>query len=802
MIIEALQIKNFKRFQSADIGFGPGITGITGNNGVGKSSIVDAIFFALYGLQSGLIPDNIISAFATERCGLYLRFKQGSDTCEIVRSYSKTKQHNVTIKVNGEMRAEGVTQADAEIRKILGMGALDFRNTVYAAQKDLMTLLDLTPGNRRKWFLRALGIEYLNNDSQGILKAEVDNKEKELIYLEVNMAALTREAGVGVDVVKAELATLKTTIETLLTTEKEKLEERVDISSNLTAFNFEKEEHNNLLSKEIDITSDIRNLISRRTALADQLDSSSTDVSELDRLKKILERIPTVKEDVESHRIRKTNLDMLASLHASAVKEKDGIVSRIAKVDANIEKCRGDENLLNELTETVMAEFGLKESKSVVESVLEYKESASSMIAICNSRMQTITSDIDKLKSNLKTLLDSGKEGTCPICRQPLGEHFDTVKSDYLDRIGELGIESDKVVLQLDSAKGELQQILTLKPTLDKIKALQISTGSKSTYEKDKAALTIELEEAIKTISDHTDTINALGYIEKDHIACKKRLEDLEKAQSEYNNLIQKSAQQTTISAQIKEIDTQILQKTTTLEEIETTIAASPFDLTVGSNLDIKIKELDLALKTIGQDLAASSERERTLTQKISDLEETASHIIEVEKQISTFKDEIEILKLTRAAISDYVIYIMQAVRSRIESEVSIIISEITGGKYDRVLLDGDFNLLIRENDNEYSVDRFSGGEQDDIAVALRIALSRYLAELHQVRESTLLIFDEIFGSQDEERRANLLTALRSQKSHFPQILLISHIAEIQGEFENTLMVKGEGEFSTVTKVN
>jgi exonuclease SbcC len=132
----------------------------------------------------------------------------------------------------------------------------------------------------------------------------------------------------------------------------------------------------------------------------------------------------------------------------------------------------------------------------------------------------------------------------------------------------------------------------------------------------------------------------------------------------------------------------------------------------------------------------------------------------------------------------------MQVVRSRLEGEVSRIIGEITGGRYEQVLLDEDFNLLVRDVDNDYPIDRFSGGEQDDIAVALRIALSRYLAELHQVHESTFLIFDEIFGSQDEERRSNLLTALRTQESRFPQILLISHIAEMQGEFANTLVIE------------
>ncbi len=802
MIIEALQIKNFKRFQSADIKFGPGITGITGNNGVGKSSIVDAIFFALYGLQSGLIPDNIVSAFDTERCGLYIRFKQGADICEITRSYSKTKQHNVTIKINGEIRADGVTQADIEIRRILGMGPVDFKNTVYAAQKDLMLLLDLTPGKRRDWFLRALGIDYLNKGSQEILKSEVDGKEKKLGLLEGEIAALTRDDSEDIDTVKGELATLKTKIETLLTAEELQLKERSSLSSKLTIFNLEKEEHNKLLSRETDLTSDIQNLTSRKSGLSNQLDSTSVDIAKLNELKKILEQLPTAKEDAESYRIRETNLDMLTSLNTSSTKERDGIVSRIAKIDSSLEKCAMDEKELGELTSKIRSDLMLPEGKAIEDAVSEFKESASSEIAGLNSRMQTIKLDVEKLKTNLKTLEEYGKEGTCPICCQPLGDHFDTVSNDYLNRIGEFGIENDKIILQLDTARNELQKVLTLKPMIDKIKMLQISISSKSNYEKDKAALVLELEDVTKTISEHTNAIDALGYIEKDHLDCKKNLEDLEKTQTEYNNLIQKSAQQTTIVAQIKEIETQISLKVTALEELKTLIAASPFDLTVGSNLDIKIKEIDLTLKTTGQELAASNERERTLTKKISDLEAIASHILEVRNQISTLKDEIEILKLTRAAISDYVIYIMQAVRSRIESEVSTIISEITGGRYNRVLLDEDFNLLVGENGKEYSVDRFSGGEQDDIAVALRIALSRYLAELHRVRESTLLIFDEIFGSQDEERRANLLTALRTQKSHFPQIILISHIAEIQGEFENTLMVTGNGEYSTVAEAN
>ena len=60
------------------------------------------------------------------------------------------------------------------------MGPVDFRNTVYAAQKDLLTLLENTPGKRKEWFLRALGIDYLKTESDRLLKERTDAKDREL----------------------------------------------------------------------------------------------------------------------------------------------------------------------------------------------------------------------------------------------------------------------------------------------------------------------------------------------------------------------------------------------------------------------------------------------------------------------------------------------------------------------------------------------------------------------------------------------------------------------------------------------
>ena len=83
MILDRLILKNFKRFRHAEtIEFKDGITGILGNNGTGKSSIVQAIFFALYGVQAtGISADYIVSSFrrAKEKCEVRLDFRIGGD---------------------------------------------------------------------------------------------------------------------------------------------------------------------------------------------------------------------------------------------------------------------------------------------------------------------------------------------------------------------------------------------------------------------------------------------------------------------------------------------------------------------------------------------------------------------------------------------------------------------------------------------------------------------------------------------------------------------------------------------------
>ena len=808
MILDRLRLHNYKRFKDAEIVFEDGITGIVGNNGTGKSSIVDAIFFALFGVSGGIASDFIVSSFANgEKCRVELEFRVGSTGYYIDRSFKKGKtvQHeaqlccNCTNRTGGSILATGVSQVEAEVRRILGMGPGDFKNTVYAAQKDLLTLLDLTPGKRKEWFLRALGIDYLNTGSQKILKEQADTKEQAATLLQGELTALNRQDPAEIDQVRISLMGLKEKIATLQAEEKQHLDKQATLAEDLRQFCLKATEQTRLTDQGKALNKDLTDLRERALTLDTQLASFTVIEQDLQQLEQTVAEIPRAREEIELYRTKKAAWDRLVIEQKSAVREEGNLADRRNKIAAQLAALDTAEKELKSLYDGVrLALFITDDEADIDNAVLTFSQGVSERIATLNARARGNETEQEKIKQNRDTLRKTGPEGACPICLQRLGDHYTDVEKEYEARLAETVAEYDKIDKELAKAREDSKRVPALKPTLDQIKKIRISLGNRENLEREKTELSTNLHTAGQRLSVFTKEFDALTYKEEDHLACRQHLTELEAAQTRYTELTKQSAQQASIRAQIAEVNGQIATKTAALTEIKIAIEANPVDIYTGPRLEHEIQKLDIILKTLTQDLSTSIERGRAAEAKIIELAEAARRIDTLQQQLAALRDEIEILKLTRTAIADYVVYIMQVVRARIETEVSSIISEITGGKYDQVLLDEDFNLLVRENDKEYTVDRFSGGEQDDIAVALRIALSRYLAELHQVHESTLLIFDEIFGSQDEERRNNLLTALRSQESRFPQIILISHIAEIQGEFSHALIVQGNGPVSTV----
>jgi len=196
VLLHKLRLINFKRYRDQEIFFQDGITGIVGNNGTGKSSIVEAILFALFGLQgTGIDGNYIVSSFAGPRdaCEVRLDFSVSGHDYTVIRRFRKrpsSAQHEAQLYINQKILADTVQKVSVEVQRAIGMNPIDFRYTIYAGQKDLLSLLESRPGSRKEWFMQVLGIDYLRKDSMEALRGLIDDCDKKYTGLSGRLAEL------------------------------------------------------------------------------------------------------------------------------------------------------------------------------------------------------------------------------------------------------------------------------------------------------------------------------------------------------------------------------------------------------------------------------------------------------------------------------------------------------------------------------------------------------------------------------------------------------------------------------------
>ena len=83
-----LELANYRRFEEVEVEFPDGVLGIIGNNGAGKSSLVEAIAWALYGndvARSSKEEIKRLGASPSEPCRVILDFELRGDNCRVVR---------------------------------------------------------------------------------------------------------------------------------------------------------------------------------------------------------------------------------------------------------------------------------------------------------------------------------------------------------------------------------------------------------------------------------------------------------------------------------------------------------------------------------------------------------------------------------------------------------------------------------------------------------------------------------------------------------------------------------------------
>ena len=142
-----------------------------------------------------------------------------------------------------------------------------------------------------------------------------------------------------------------------------------------------------------------------------------------------------------------------------------------------------------------------------------------------------------------------------------------------------------------------------------------------------------------------------------------------------------------------------------------------------------------------------------------------------------------------KVSLSEFKTRLNSKIAPRISAIASDMYARITKGKYQHIEVGDDFDFFIYDEGQRYPIERFSGGEIDLANLVLRIAISKTLSELNGAGNIGFLAFDEVFGSQDESRRMEILEAFHTIKEQYRQIFLISHEMEIKEMFERVVEV-------------
>lgn len=135
---------------------------------------------------------------------------------------------------------------------------------------------------------------------------------------------------------------------------------------------------------------------------------------------------------------------------------------------------------------------------------------------------------------------------------------------------------------------------------------------------------------------------------------------------------------------------------------------------------------------------------------------------------------EVQALNMAMETIEMLSGNIHHQVGRKLRIRTSQILSEITGGKYQDVLMDPDFHMTVNTGDRTVSLERLSRGTMEQIYFSLRMAAGELLCQ----EESFPVILDDVFGMYDEERLAAVLRWM--QKENKQIIISTCHKREME----------------------
>jgi exonuclease SbcC len=785
-MIKKLVVENWKSHLKSELEFSLGTNALVGILGSGKTSLLDAICFALFGtfptLQTKKIKlDDVImkKPIPQTKSVVELVFEKDGKEFSIKRVIEKGKGTTYAeIRENGEIiEAPSSTQVTKVVEKILKINYELFSKAIYSEQNALDYFLTIPRGKRMKSIDELLMID------------KFEAARANTITL-INRL-LDRKEGIQSTIEQADIEKLKENIERSRKEIEEIKAEKKNLYDSLEKIRGERKN----LEKEVE---ELRKLIEefeietrKEKELEAALNEHLNNLSKLEKAVKEMNREEIEKNIKELQKKRSELEKNLEERQRVYEKKKKEAIEQKAKIEfLKTEKIEKLEKELEEL---------LKMKEEYDKIIKDFGEDVEKVLKEKRKLLEKIVADSESARAKIENLAEilaqiSSIEGKCPVCESKL-------------------TPSRKKILIEQKKK----QIEALKKDLENIEvARKISEGE---IEK--------LEEACEKASILREEVKKLKAKERELENSKKDFLELSEITVKLDNEIAE------LSSKINEIMSEI--KIGEKREQELAISLYKFDDYVSTKKRIEelVKEreekvkavLDIERKIRGRDLKQREDflkaliaNEKEIEGKIYHLEqmekEKASRLKDYEKDFENLLKNMREVKRIEEILQKLKIFEMALKETQVELRREFIIavnysmSKLWNTLYpykdfDDIQLaieEGDYVLQLREKSGRWvNVEGVaSGGERSIAALALRIAFALVLAP--QLR---WLVLDEPTHNLDAKAVEDLATTLREKIGEFiDQVFLITHDEKLEEAVTGSLYrLEREKEKDGATKV-
>ena len=855
MIPLRLSVKNFMCYRDdvPPLHFeGIHVACLCGDNGHGKTALLDAITWALWGIAratptgtgtiNALRMSDLVHMGQTDM-GVELDFTAGDQLYRVIRRHTvstRGSSSRTTLELqiatgddNEAFRSVSrntVRETNARISEILNMDFKTFVNTAYLAQGQADLFTTSTPTERKRCLAEVLDLSYYQRLSEDAnqrsrrVQAEIQQAltainlhseetarkpEYERRLSEVN--AVISETAPQVQAKRSEVETLRGEVQRLRTLESEfaALQQRTK-SAESDAVRLQRQisvDAERIAAYEVTI-SDAPQILAGYEAL-------QSAQAELERLDSALSE--------------KSRLDARgAALSQAIARQEERIASTLKALQHRISAEL--EPRTKRLPEIRNRQAGLQQRYTTLDQQATAIEQQRADVDAMATRINALEQDNERLLEQMQDtrrkfdMLEQG-ETTCPLCNQQLGTDGQRhLRAEY-ERIGRDS---------RSSYDGNRAQIDTL--THRHKSATQALTSSEGRHSADGRALTAEEanlardeQDSLQAQEDLQQASEALAYAER-------TLHDKAFAQDERNELADMDRAIATLEyddeshQQVRRQVTELRKfdaERRALDEAQANLpGASEALQTARQMLAERQAEIDATVKRtdeMKQDLESlpSLTTKLNVSIEISERLESELRRAEIERGVlennisrcKKLEEEIRKLEQERNRLGrDKSIYdeltvafgkngiqalVIESAIPQLQDDANEILGRVTENRMHLKLeLDESTSeqLEIRIADELGTRDylTFSGGEAFRINFALRIALSRLLARRSGAPLPVLFI-DEGFGSQDRSGQERLTEAIQSIQDEFEKIIVITHIDQMKEAFPVRIEVsKGE----------